>query len=61
MGTIRVAALRRDVARPWELPAAHIVHAVALHGVEHHVVQILLAVSLRGLLTAWEQLGLLYY
>lgn len=38
MGIIRIATLRRNVARPWELAAAHIVQAVILHGVEHHVV-----------------------
>lgn len=37
--------------RPWELAVTHIVHAVALHGVDHHVVLFFLAVSLRGLLT----------
>ncbi len=32
MGITRVAALRREVARPWELAAAQILHAVALPG-----------------------------
>ncbi len=38
MGVTRVAALRRDVAHPWELAVTQIVHAVTLHGVPHHVV-----------------------
>ncbi len=50
-GITRVAALRRDVTYRKELAATHIIHAVALHGVEHHVVLFFLAASLRGLLT----------
>lgn len=48
----RVAIVRRDVARPWELAAPHIVHAIMPHGVACNVVLFFLAVSFRSLLIA---------
>jgi hypothetical protein len=40
------------VARPWELAATHIVHALAPQGIERNVVLCILVVSRRGLRTA---------
>ncbi|HBW69353.1 MAG TPA: hypothetical protein DEF43_19825 [Chloroflexus aurantiacus] len=52
MWITRMATVRRDIARPWELTAPQIIHAVTLYGVEYNVVLFILAASLRGLLTA---------
>lgn len=51
MRITRVATVRCDGARPWELAALHIVHAVTPHGVAGNVVLLILAVSRHGLLT----------
>ncbi len=52
MGITRIATLKRDVVRRWELAALHIVHTVTLYGVESNVVLFILTVSLHVLLTA---------
>lgn len=45
MGITRVANVRRDIVRRWELAAIHIVHTGTLHDVVHNVVLCILTVS----------------
>ncbi len=45
MGITRVATVRRDGARRWELAAIHIVHTGTLHNVVRSIVLFILAVS----------------
>ncbi len=55
MGIIRVATSKREVVRLRELATTHMVHmvhTVTLHGVVRNVVLFIIAVSLRGLLSA---------
>ncbi|GIV94319.1 MAG: hypothetical protein KatS3mg056_3028 [Chloroflexus sp.] len=52
MGIIRVATSKREVVRLWELATTHMVHTFTPHGVVCSVVLFIIAVSLRGLLTA---------
>ena len=49
MGRNQVAAVRRNVARLWELAAHHVAGAITPYGVTGNVVLVILAVSLRSL------------
>jgi hypothetical protein len=51
MGITQVVSLRSDAVHLWEL-TAHIVHAGTPHSVERNAVLFILAVNLRGLITA---------
>lgn len=44
-----IATVRRNVARPWELAAHHVVCAITPYGVAGNFVLVILAVSLRSL------------
>ncbi|GIV93359.1 MAG: hypothetical protein KatS3mg056_2068 [Chloroflexus sp.] len=49
MGRTRVAAVRRNVARPWALAAHRVAGAITPYGVTGNVVLVILALSLRSL------------
>jgi len=58
MGRTQVAAVRRNVARPWALAAHHVAGAITLYGVTGNVVLVILALSLRSLSQGRWQLEL---
>ncbi len=58
MGRNRVAAVRRNVVRPWGLAAHRVAGAITPYGVTGNVVLVILAVSLRSLSQGRWQLEL---